>query len=202
MLALMFLAVEAPTRQNLPVGQAAALLDRMLVTEPFLGSREERENRRSVGRHFSRGEYARLRGNPLLGYWDEGGFRWPSGQTSVAWAGVINVHPSSRPIGSRSWTVAFREVARRQGLIIRDASSVRIQGACVGAVVDPSSREPVPGVLLELRVSSPTGTLLYRVGVGKATVEDAMGAALELVVRFARTVGNPTEGRSLGAAQR
>lgn len=203
MLALtVILVAETPTQQPLPAGQAAALVQRMLVTEHFKGSREERANRRSVGRHFSQDEYARLRGNPILGYWDEGGFQWPSGAATVAWAGISNIHPSCRPIRSRSWAVAFREVVRRQGLAIRNDSSVGIQGACVGAVVDRSPREPVPGVLVELRVSSPTGTLLYRVGVGKATVEDAMGAALELVVRFARTVGDTTKGRSLGGAQR
>jgi hypothetical protein len=55
-------------------------------------------------------------------------------------------------------------------------------------VVDRSAEEPVPGVLVELRIKSPTGVLLYRVSMGKPTVEDAMGAALDLVLRFSRAL--------------
>ena len=69
----------------------------------------------------------------------------------------------------------------------------------MGAVIDPSPREPVPGVLLELRVKSPTGTLRYRVGMGKASVEDAMGAALDLVLGFARSLGTNDGGASIHA---
>jgi hypothetical protein len=185
------LTVVGQTRaaETLPAGQAQAVLQRMLDTEAFVGSQEESQQRQFVARHFSEPEYARLRGNPLLGYWDEGGFRWPSGQDSIAWDGIRNLHRSSRPISRRSWALAFKDVARKQRLVVQKGSAIRVQGACVGAVVDRSEREPVPGVLLELRVSSPEGTLLYRVGVGKATVEDAMGAALELAVAFARSLG-------------
>ena len=194
------LTLVGPTAtETLPAGQAEAVLQRMLDTEAFVGSQEEREERRSVARHFSAAEYARLKGNPLLGYWDEGGFRWPASQASIAWDGIRNLHPSSRPIGRRSWEVAFKAVARKHGLTVKPSSPIRVQGACVGAVVDRSEREPVPGVLLELRVSSPTGTLLYRVGVGKATVEDAMGAALELAVTFARSLGERRKGTGDGA---
>lgn len=183
------LAGQRTTAEVLPAGQVEAVLQRMLDTEAFVGSREERDQRRFVARHFSASEYARLRGNPLLGYWYEGGFRWPASQTSIAWDGIRNLHPSSRPMSRRSWDVAFEAVARRNGLAVRQDSALRVHGGCVRAVVDRSEREPVPGVLLELRFSSPSGTLLYRVAVGKPTVEDAMGAALELAVTFARSLG-------------
>ena len=57
------------------------------------------------------------------------------------------------------------------------------------AVISPTPEEPVPGVLLEVRLRSARGTALYRVAVGKATVEDAMGAALELVIYFGLGLG-------------
>jgi hypothetical protein len=169
----------------LPARQARAVIGRMMVTELFLGSAEEAESR-SVGRYFSRREYARLRGNPVLGYWDVGAFRWVGGER-LAWDGIRNAHPSARSITSRAWGSAMRLVADKQGIHLSPDASVRLEGACVAAVVDATNQEPVPGVLLELRVKSPTGILLYRVAVGKATVEDAMGAALELVLSFSRS---------------
>jgi hypothetical protein len=182
----LLMVAERDTAPPLPRQQLQAVVERMLVTEPFLGSDEERSTRRSVARYFSRQEYMRLRGNPLLGYWDVGTFRWRGRQ--LAFGGVRNVHPSARPISAAAWTAAVEQVARRNGLDVTANAPVRLEGGCVGAVVDATEREPVPGVLVELRLEGPTGTLLYRVGMGKATVEDAIGAALDLVLRFARSL--------------
>ncbi|HEY0714833.1 MAG TPA: hypothetical protein VGF45_19285 [Polyangia bacterium] len=124
-----------------------------------------------------------MRGNPLLGYWHSSSFRWGAEKT-VAWGGIKSSHRSCSAISAKAWAAAFRVAATKAALTVSPAASIEVSGGCVGAVIDPSPSEPVPGVLLELRMKGATGTLLYRVGVGKPTVEDAMGAALELVLRF------------------
>ena len=184
----------------LPDRQTRAMLGRMMVTERFVGSGEEREGRGAVGRYFSRQEYARLHGNPVLGYWDVGTFAWVGGR-KIVWGGIRAGHRSARLISRRAWDAAIRQVATKQGLELRPDAGVLVEGACVAAVVDATEREPVPGVLLEVRLKSPSGTLLYRVGVGKATVEDAMGAALDLVIAFGRSLEEPGEGVARGTAR-
>ena len=94
----------------------------------------------------------------------------------------------TRRISAKAWDAAFAYVAERRGLTVDKAAAMRIEGACVGAVVEPTSREPVPGVALELRVSGPAGELRYRITVGKPTVEDAIAASLDYVVGFAMAI--------------
>jgi hypothetical protein len=178
---------------ELPAARAQALVERMMSTEAFVGSANDKESRGTTGRYFTRAEYQRLRGNPLLGYWDVGGFSWAGG-ARVGWRGIRASHPSARPISAQAWTTAFRVAAAASGLEEDPKARVQVEGGCVAAVVDGSSDEPVPGVLIELRLKSPTGVLLYRVSVGKPTVEDAMGAALDLVLRFSRALPTGGEG--------
>jgi hypothetical protein len=185
--ALLCAELNAPGVPELPPARAKALLERMMSTEDFVGSANEREGRKTSGRYFARAEYQRLRGNPLLGYWDVGEFSWAGG-ARVAWRGIRPSHPSARPIASQAWASAFRIAAAASGLEEDSGAPVQVEGGCVAAVVDRSAEEPVPGVLIELRIKSPTGVLLYRVSMGKPTVEDAMGAALDLVLRFSRAL--------------
>jgi hypothetical protein len=174
---------------DLPARHAEAILKRMRAMEGFLGSQEERQTRSQVGRYFSAAEYSRLRGNPVVGYWDAGSFAWKGG-ARVAWGGIRSAHPSCRPIGGNAWQTAFVEVAKRRGLEVVPKAAVTVEGGCVAAVVDGSEEERVPGVLLEIRVrSEPARSLLLRVAIGKPTVEDAMGAALDLALRFSRNLG-------------
>jgi hypothetical protein len=188
-LALVGLAQEGAV--PLPEPQTLAMVGRMLVTESFVGSQEEREGRGRTGRYFTPAEYARLRGNPVLGYWDVGSFAW-SDRGSIGWGGIHARHASAREIRSRAWDATIRQVARKHGLRVTAAADVRVEGACVAAVVDPTPEEPVPGVMIEVRLRSPHGTALYRVAVGKGTVEDAMGAALDLAIAFGLGVGEST----------
>jgi hypothetical protein len=193
------LLAQAAHREGLTSGRTSqAIVARLLESEAYLGSEEERQSRGSASRFFSRAEYSRLRGNPMLGYWDAGTFTWTGGGR-VAWGGVRSLHRSARPIRGAAWAAAFRQVAARQGLQVTPDADVRLEGACVAAVVDPTIEEPVAGVLLELRVESPAGTLLYRVSMGKASVEDAMGAALELVMVFARSFAPARKGEAVGS---
>ena len=183
---LVVLAAQAAMPAALPERHAQAVLDRMLATEPFVESAEHRALRSKTGRYFSRQEHARLHGNPLLGYLDIGTFAW-SGRL-LAFDGIRGAHRSARGITGAAWAAAVAKVAARHGLELSQGAHLRLEGGCVAAVIDPGSNEPVPGVLLELRLKSPSGTLLYRVGMGKASVEDAMGAALDLVISFARSL--------------
>jgi hypothetical protein len=175
-----------PTSVALPRATAVAMAKRLLESEPFVGSTEDRSSK-EVGRFFSRTELSLLRGNPLVGHWHSSSFRWESAK-EVAWGGIKSAHRSCGAIQGKAWAAAFRSAAANTGLVVTPKGAVEVSGGCVGAVIDPSSAEPVPGVLLELRVKSPGGTLLYRLGMGKPTVEEAMGAALEFVLRFSQAL--------------
>lgn len=167
--------------------QAKQLFGRMTKREPFLGSAEARQDRRTIDRFFHAEDYAVLRGNPVLGYWDAGKFRWRGSR--VAWDGVVPVGPSARPITSRAWDAAFEHVAQAQGLTVDPKAPIRIRGACIAAVMNPTVSDPNRGVLMEIRIDSPAGPFRYRFGMGKPTLEDAVGASLEWAIGFARAFG-------------
>jgi hypothetical protein len=172
--------------------QAMRIVERATDREPFLASREAGLRPDSLGHFFIRPDYAILRGNPVYGYWAEGTFAWVGDR--VAWDGVRAASPSARPITPRAWTAAFKYVAEKHGLTIDRNAPIRVWGACIGAVLDPNLVEPNRGVVLEVRVDSPTGPLLYRFGMGKPTIEDAVGASLDWAVGFALTVNHEPNG--------
>ena len=66
---------------------------------------------------------------------------------------------------------------------------VRIRGACVAAVLEPTRREPKRGVVLEVGVASPTGVFRLRFGMGKPTIQDAVGASVDRALGFALDLG-------------
>jgi hypothetical protein len=133
---------------------------------------------------------------PIFGYWNEGHFRWRG--THVAWDGMVPVARSAKRITPRAWSAAFAYVAKKHGFIVDRHASVRIRGACVGAVLDPSLEEPNRGVVIEVRIDSPTGPFKYRFGMGKPTIEDAVGASLDWAIGFALTV-NRADGTGMGS---
>ena len=166
--------------------QGARILDRLGDREPFLGSHEAAHHPESLGHFFGPHDYERLRGNPVYGYWADDGFRWVGGR--VAWDGITPLSPSARPIRPRAWDAAFAYVAKKYALTIDRRAPVRVRGACVAAVIYPSPSQPNRGVVLELRIDSPKGVFWYRFGMGKPTVEDAIGASLDWAIGFARTI--------------
>ena len=182
------LAVDASPSEREPWSpeQAMWILRRLGDREPFVGSFEAWAHRDTLGHFFHRGDYERLRGNPVFGYWDDGRFRWTG--THVAWDGIQAVASTARPITARAWTAAFGYVARKHGMIIDPKAAIRVRGACIGAVLDPTVDEPNRGVVLELRIESPSGAFLYRFGTGKPTIEDAIGASLDWALSFALTL--------------
>lgn len=161
----------------------AALAERLTEREPFLGSYTARQERQTLFKYFRRAEYANLKGNPLLGYWNDGSFQWAGDE--VAWDGIQSLGRCRHVISARAWTAAFRYIAQKRSLKVDRAAKIRLEGACLMAVAEPEPGSPVPGVLLEMRVRSPSGTLTYRLSLGKATIEDAIGASLDLVVQHA-----------------
>lgn len=170
--------------------QGARILARLGDREPFLGSREAERHPYSLSLFFRLADYRRLRGNPVYGYWADDGFRWTG--TRVAWDGIEPVSPSARPIQRKAWNAAFAYVAKKHGLVIDSRAPIRVRGACIAAVSDPSLAEPNRGVVLELRMESPSGRFWYRFGMGKPTLEDAVGASLDWAVSFARTINRAT----------
>jgi hypothetical protein len=178
--------------------QAAAVVRRLSETEPFLSSSQALETS-TLGNFFRQQEYRLLRGNPVLGYWYARNFQWKGDR--IAWSGIRAVGRSPRSLGVRAWDVAFRQVAARKAVTIDPQAEVRLSGACVAAVIDPTPEAPVPGVLLELRLESSLGVLLYRLAVGKPSVEEAMGAVLDFILEFARAENAVSQGSKDGSAR-
>lgn len=180
--------------------QSLAFWQRLGAKEPFLDSAEFHSEPQSLYRFFYRQDYAKLRGNPVLGYTCPGRFRWVGNR--VAWHGISPVTSDAAAITAKAWDEAFRFIARKRNWVIDPKAPIRVSGACVAAVLEPSREEPSRGVCIEVKVASPTGTLLYRFSVGKPTIEDAVGAALDWVLCCAATMNqDPAEGRGHGAAQ-
>ena len=165
--------------------QAVQLWQRVGALEPFLDSAEARSEPQSLYRFFNRADYAKLKGNPVLGYFSRGGFRWAGDR--VAWLGIRPATPDATPISAKAWDAAFLYLARKRNWVVDAHAPIRISGACVGAVLEPSPDEPYRGVCVEVRVASPQGTLLYRFSVAKPAIEDAIGASLDWVLCCAGT---------------
>ncbi len=185
-LTLGLLVTAGPAVPQIEPRQAAALIAKLGERRPFLGSADAVAEKGSLYLFFKQAEYARLRGNGLLGYWDTGAFKWSGDR--IAWDGVVTGAASAKPISARAWRRSFDLATRRRGLVVDPKAPIRFEGSCVGAVVDPSSDEPVPGVVVEVRVSGPSGVLVYRLSLGKPTVEDAIGAAIDVILGFAQRV--------------
>jgi hypothetical protein len=161
--------------------QLTALAASLAERHPFLESAEARGELATLHRYFDENDYRRLRGNPVLGYWDLNGFRWAGRRATFD---VRSVTGCARVTAS-AWRAALRYAFRKHHLELVAGAPIRFEGACIVAVVEPTRQEPVPGVLLEMRVTGPDGQLRYRFGMGKPTVEDAVGAAADFIVGFA-----------------
>jgi hypothetical protein len=172
--------------------QGMRIARRLAEREPFLSSREALNHADSLNRFFGPEDYKTLRGNPVYGYWDDGRFRWSG--VRVAWGGIAPVARSARAITPRAWTAAFKFVAKQRGLVIDKNAPIRIEGACIGAVLDPSPDEPNRGVVLEMRFEMGKDRFLYRFGMGKPTLEDAVGASLDWAVGLAMQANKLQDG--------
>jgi hypothetical protein len=177
-----------PPAQWLTSKQAHSVVERLAEREPFLASIEARTHPETLGRFFGKREYESLRGNPILGFWQDEGFKWV-GQ-KVRWRGIVAAGDHrTAAITTRAWDAAFRHVARKYGLAIERRAPMVITGACVAAVLEPGPEEPNRGVVLEIRVDGPGGAFLYRFGYGNPTLEGAVGGSVDLAVFLARRFG-------------
>jgi len=180
--------------------QVSAIWQRLGAREAFLDSEEVHSEPQSLYRVFDRQDYAKLQGNPVIGYYCPGRFKWTGNR--VAWHGISPVTPDAAAVTAKAWDEAFRIIARKRNWVIDSKAPIRVSGACVGAVLEPCRTEPFRGVCIEVRVASPSGNLLYRFSVAKPTIEDAVGAALDWVLCCAATLDQDlTKGASHGSAQ-
>jgi hypothetical protein len=196
-------AGEGGQSPSLTKEQAARVLSRLLEREPFWPGHYDEAPPETLGKFFTDKDYKVLQGNPFLGYWNSGEFLW-SDRKAIAWGGIlgVGVDGGARSLGSKAWRAAMEVVASKRGLVLDDRAAVRIEGRCLRANLAKTSdgKEP-PGVLLELRMDSPKGVLRVRLAVGKPTVEEAMGAALDWVTGFALRVHHPVEEEAVGGGR-
>ena len=191
----------APPAAAISPEQAAQFWQRLGARERFLDSAEAHAEPQSLYRFFTREEYGRLQGNPALGYLAAGRFHWTGPR--IAWLRIKPVTPDAAPVTARAWDEAFRFLAKRHHWILDPKAPLRLSGACVGAVLEPTPGQPYVGVCIEIRLASPTGTLLYRFSVAKPAIEDAVGAALDWVLCCAMNLPPASPGKEThhGAAQ-
>lgn len=168
--------------------QAEKLTMKLAEREPFAESDEAKsvEGKQTMGLFFSDKEYRLLRGNPVLGYWDAKGFKWSG--TRIAWDGVVSKGGRCKAITGAAWNAAMKYVAQKHGLVIDHQAPMRMRGACVWAVVEASVKEPVRGVVMEMRLDSPTGSFRWRYSRGNPTIEGAVGASIEFPILMGQKI--------------
>lgn len=171
--------------------QAEKLVEKLGERQPYASSSEahSRAGRSTMGLFFSGGDYEKLKGNPVYGYWNASGFRWTGNR--IWWDGIISAGPTCKEITKRAWDAAFAYVAKKHGLLVDRAAPMRMRGACVGAVTEVSPERPVLGVVMEVRMESPTGAFKWRYTRGNPTLEGAVGASVELPILLAPKVNQP-----------
>ena len=65
----------------------------------------------------------------------------------------------------------------------------KINGAGVPfTVTETSPKQPVPGVVVEMRLESPSGTFRWRYSRANPTIEGAIGAAVELPILIGKKI--------------
>ena len=152
---------------------------------PFLKS-EDVQAKETMGLFFGRKDYELIKGNPVFGYWGASGFKWVG--KKVAWGGVASKGMRCKAISEKAWNAAFSYVVKKHGLLVEADAPMKFQGACVYAVVSPSKTERHHGLVMELKLESPTGIFRYRYSRANPTLEDAIGSAIELPILLAQKI--------------
>lgn len=174
---------QIPERPSPTVSETAALGLLRALTErrAFPVSAHEA----TVGRFFRREDYKLIKGNPILGYWRVDGFRWTG--DAIALDGLESAARACDGLTEEHWRPVIEVVAAKHGLAVRRDARIRLQGACVDAKILSSREDPGSGVELELKLTNAEGgQLLYRLRMGKPSIAEAMGAAIDQVVMFAK----------------
>jgi len=167
-----------------------ALMERIFFArERFYGSwgHRSKEFQSSLGHFLTDEEYRKLTGNPVVGYYHSGSFVWSPEWKDVHIEPFASTTPDTQVVKPQAWRAAAAKVCGLHGLTQSKSAKIRVTGRLVGI-----NLEPPYGVYLEARVHSPTGTLLYRGGIGKATLADSIGASLDHLIAYARSLdGRP-----------
>lgn len=190
LLGLQMLAQTTPQGEMTPQ-MAMKFMNRIDARESFLDSGEAKKEPQSLYKFFHKKEYFQLKGNPVIGYYNAEKFLWEGNR--VCWQGIKPVTADAKPIRAEAWNAAFKVVAKLRGLVNDPNAPIKIQGACVGAVLEPSLNSPFRGVCIEIKITSPTGTYFHRYSVGKPDIENAIAASLDWVFSFAKEVNKQTE---------
>lgn len=161
----------------------------LLDEEPFLSSFQAQYGQ-TLNIFFGAPEYQVLRGNPLVGYTANNGFRWPKGLKEVAFVGITNA-PRASALTPQAWATAFRAAAKGHGLTVNTKAAVRFEGACVSLTEDP--QQDLIGLVLEAKVTGPTGEFLYRFQFARPRLGDAMTGTFDWILGYAQAIGD-TEG--------
>jgi hypothetical protein len=163
--------------------EMAAYLEVLFKTGPFTGSEEwkDRDAKRTINRYFKQSDYEKLVGNTSFGWSYPGKFLWKKEWNEVEFVPFVPAVPEAQFIRPQAWGDAMLLVAKRLGLTVRPGAPIKITGGVVGVYLGD-----IPSVVVEVKIVSPTGTLLFRGGFGKFKLSDAIGAAIEFVVNFGR----------------
>lgn len=164
----------------------------MFAREPFRGSWSEKKQRQTQGYFFTPAEYDKLRGNPALGWIYAGKFTWPEKMRDVEVV-PFQGFAAGQNVKADAWRRAAEIVLPRLGLRNVPGAPIKVTGALVGV----NYVRPL-GVMTEIRIQGPTGTMLLRTATGKATIGDAIGANLEGAIAMARGMG---DGRPVSKAE-
>lgn len=180
--------------------QRAAITKRMLFEkEPFMKSYEATKFPQSLGLFLREDEYERMSGNPGTGYLDpDPDFSWPWEDREVS-ISFKSSAPETRIIKPQAWDAVIKHVAENLKLKLNPKARIQITGAAVLAFPKGGPDLAKPEVTIEARVKGPGGTLIvFRRTEARPTLGDAVGAAVEFVVNFARVYGDPAGAKKGG----
>lgn len=160
------------------------LLKRVLASrERFLDSSQPKAFPETLYRFFRKEQYELMEGNPILGYfYVDKGFRWPSDVKTVQFQGCFGIN-EAQSIRAQAYRLAIASALRHMGMSL-GPSPIKVKGCAVSMSTSNNPQEP-QGVWMEIQVASPNGSVFYRLGIGKKTVGDSLGADLESTLRFA-----------------
>ena len=157
---------------------------------PFLESDEAKHVPVSLDHFFGHQEYSVLHGNPVLGYCSRQGLKWDGKRIAIS-VTSMGKDAGSLAITPKAWALAFKIAAKAHKVILDDSAPVKVEGACVLAILRPGDDAPRAGVVLELRATDSNGGLfLFRFNQGKdAGIQAAILGAADYIFAVLHEAG-------------
>ena len=133
------------------------------------------------GHFFKPSDYAKLIGNPIIGYYYYGKFVWDSKWRDVYIEPFLPTVPETKIVNPDAWKVVYGIVCKKFGLkqVPKENAKIRISGRVIS--IDPDRN----GLTCEIKIESPTDTMLYFMGMKKKDMGNAMGALFSYVTEVA-----------------